>query len=171
MLLLLFSPLLALFADYIRQRYSFTNAWTISIILLVTLPSLLVWLSGYSYSSRLGNYTAITVFIAGLVLAIYNSDSSEPRNKINSAIVLFFMIGIFILFSKFISIFSQHTDEVFSQTTFQNYKVVHSRDFDMVLHGPERVTIRKMKLNGLIEKQYSTLRFLIQTQYQIVHWF
>ena len=53
---------------------------------------------------------------------------------------------------SFTSIFSQHTDKVFGQTIYENYKAVHSRDFDMVLHGPQRVTIKKTKLNGLIEK-------------------
>lgn len=152
MLTLLFSPFLALFADYVRQRYSIANAWVIAIILLVTLPSVLVWLSGYSYSSMLGNYVAVTIFISGLLLALYSFDNSETRSKIKSAIVLLLMIGLFILLWLLTSVFSQHTDKVFSQTTFQNYKAVHSRDFDMVLHGPQRVTIKKMKLNGLIEK-------------------
>lgn len=152
MLLLLFSPFLALFADYIRQRYSVTNALTTAIILLVTLPSLLVWLSGYSFGGRLGNYAAVTVFISGLLLALYSYDNSETRNNTKSAIILLLVIGLFILLSLFTSIFSQHTDRVFSRTTYQNYEAMHSRDFDMVLHGPQRVTIKKLKLNGLIEK-------------------
>lgn len=152
MLLLLFSPFLALFADYIRQRYTVSNTLTVAIILLVTLPSLFVWLSGYSYSSRLGNYVAVMVFISGLLLALYSYDDGETRGKTKSAIVLLLVLGLFILLSLFTSIFSQPTDKVFSQTTFQNYKAVHSRDFDIVLHRPPRVTIKKMKLNGIIEK-------------------
>jgi multisubunit Na+/H+ antiporter MnhB subunit len=118
----------------------------------MTVPSLIIWLIGYSYSTTLGNYTAIMIFISGVIFSLYVYDDTDPMNKKKSSIVLLVIIGVFVLLFSFSSIFSQRTSEIFSKTSYQNYKAIHSRDFDLVLSGPQRVTIKKTKILGLIEK-------------------
>lgn len=118
----------------------------------MTVPSLLVWLTGYSYSDRLGNYFAITLFISGILFAVYTFEDSELKSKTKPSIILFVVIGIFILFFSFSQIFSQRTDKVFSTISNKAYKAIHSGDFDLVLSGPQRIEIKRIKFNGLIEK-------------------
>ena len=152
MLLILFSPFLALFADFVRQRFSISKLWTVAIVLIMTIPSLFVWLTGYSYTGRLGNYLAISIFISGVLFALYSYEDSEPKSKTKSSIILFAVIGIFILIFSVTSIFSQRTGKIFSIVNNKPYKAIHSRDFDLVLFGPHRVTVKRTKLYGLIEK-------------------
>jgi hypothetical protein len=152
MLLILLSPFLALFADMVRQKFSISKLWASIIALLMTVPSLLVWLTGYSYSDRLGNYFAITLFISGILFAVYTFEDSELKSKTKPSIILFVVIGIFILFFSFSQIFSQRTDKVFSTISNKAYKAIHSGDFDLVLSGPQRIEIKRIKFNGLIEK-------------------
>lgn len=152
MLLILLSPFIALVADFVRQKFSISKTWTAIIVLIMTIPSLLVWLTGFTYSDQLGNNLAITIFVSGIIFAVYSYNNSGVRSKIMPTIMLFFIIGIFILFFYFTSIFSQHTDKIYSVTNSKHYKAIHSRDFDMVLSGLQRVTIKKKAVYGLIEK-------------------
>ena len=82
MLLILLSPLLALLADFFRQKFLISKLWVITIIPFATLPSLVVWLAGYSYSAKFGNYLGITIFISGILFAAYSYEDSEPKSKI-----------------------------------------------------------------------------------------
>lgn len=152
MWLILLSPLVALFIDYLRNKFSISNLWMIPLLLIVTLPTLVIWLAGYSYSGTLGNYVGITLFISGFIAAIFLYDDGATRSKIKSSIILIIVLGLFILLYLISSIFSQRTSETFTTIKVQDYKAIHSRDFDLVLDGLERVTIKKTRLYGLIER-------------------
>jgi hypothetical protein len=95
---------------------------------------------------------AIMLFISGTILAVFSFDNGEFRSKFILTIMFLIIFGIVIFLFSILSIFSQHTDEIFSKTSSRNYKAIYSRDFDLVLAGPKRLTIKKTKLNGLIEK-------------------
>jgi len=156
MLLVLLSPLVAWLANYLRQKFSIPKLLTLSIVAILTIPSLIIWLSGYTYTGHHGNYVAITLFISALIFVYYYFDNSELGSSARTSMLLFFLIGLFVLLFLFSSIYSQRTDKIFSEANFKNYKATYSRDFDMVLHGPHRVTFKKRNLLGLIERTVFT---------------
>lgn len=149
MLVILLAPSIAVLLDILNSRFRVPGSVVFGLAAIVTLPLLLVWLAGYSFSSPQVNYIALTLALTGVLTVFKKMDGGEHGGKIKATLVLTLLLGAGIAANWMIMLVYTGRPKVYNQATYLNYKAIHSRDYS---HGPERITVKKTKVFGLIEK-------------------
>lgn len=158
MLVLLFAPSLAVLIDLLRARFAVPKAWIYTLAVLMAIPCLLVWALGYSYSNIQHDHLALTLCITAVLMTLMAFDEGGLSGKIKGALILTIILMIGVTVGLIQRVYSGE-DKIYSTTIYQSYIGIHGRDYSPVLSGPERITIKKTRVNGLVERTLVTKAF------------
>ncbi len=150
MLILAISPVLAFACHYISQKIFLSKKGVSLIIAIVTLPSLIIWMTGYDYSDIAFHWFATMLIIMSIFWGIFTIIHERTGLKFAIAIVgTLPIIGIVILASIGAS-FGGGEREVINEAKFNNYIAL---ELEPKLYEKEKTLIvNKTQLFGFIEK-------------------
>jgi hypothetical protein len=149
MIVILLAPSMAVLFHIFTSRLKVPRSIVFGLAAIVTLPLLLVWLTGYSFSSPQVNYIAVALALTAVLTALHAFDRGEHGGKIKAMLVLTLLLGIGITVNWMTRLIYAGRAKVYSQATYLDYKAIRSRDYS---HGPERITVKKTRVFGWIEK-------------------
>ena len=161
MLIIILSPTLALASDYIRQKLFIAKKWVFLVIFLMTIPSLLIWLTGYNYSEVQFLWYAIMFIIAGVLLTFYTLvDNRIGLKAAISVIATLPIIGITFLAAMGTS-YGGEGREIITKFEFRNYIALQLEP--QLYEDGKTLRIKKRSYSELLRKRF--LKHGILTRY------
>lgn len=150
MFIILISPVIALIADYIIRKYKPDTRGTILLILLLFVPTLLLELTGYSFSIRLYSFIATTLFLTGIQLGLFTIVHVRLSVKVVASIVFTFILGSIVVADAFLSEWGGGSRTVLREVKFNNYTAL---TLEPMLYSSHKVLrVKKTALSGMLQK-------------------
>lgn len=150
MLIIILSPILAYFIDYIRTKLFIPKTATFIFIVLMTIPTLLVWVTGYNYSKSVFLWSAEMLIVMSAFLSLFTL--IDNRIALKAAITALATLTILPLafLGEMGASFGGGSREVINKSEFKNYIALQ---LEPQLYEKEKtLRIKKTQLFGLIEK-------------------
>ena len=150
MFIILISPAIALISDYIIRKYRINIKWTILLILLLIVPTLLLEFTGYSFSIRLYSFIATTLFLAGIQFGLFTIVHVRHSVKVVASIVFTFIFGFFVFAGTFLSEWGGGSRTVLHEVKLNNYSALIP---EPILYSSHKVLrVKKTALLGILQK-------------------
>lgn len=150
MAILLLSPLAALLIDFMSRKYAVARKWTLGILLIGTIPTLLIWLTGYNYSDRQVFWMAVALLVTGLLCACYFILHVRPAVKLFFTILATAALAFFSYAVVFLSGNASQPRHAISTAQYKNYLALR---FEPPLYSDREVlVVEKTGLQGFIRK-------------------
>lgn len=151
MFILVFSPFLAYLCDQVIRRTGVAGKWTILLILLLAIPALVLWLSGYSFTAKGLSYTASTLFLTGIQLALFGIVNVRRSVKIAVSVVVALFLGFMTLGGSFLAEWGNGSRTVLKEVNYENYKALILEP--SLYSGNKVLRVKKTALSGVLQKQ------------------
>lgn len=150
MFIILLSPAIAFVVDSTTRRHSTTKQLSVLLAILFVLPSIVLELSGYSFSNKLYSYTATTLFLAGVQLALFTIVNVRQSVKVVASIVFFCVLGFVAFGSFFLAEWGGGARTVIKEAKFDNYSAL---TLEPTLYSTNNVLrVKKTALEGIFQK-------------------
>jgi hypothetical protein len=147
---LLLSPLAALLIDFMGRKYAVARKWTLAILLIGTIPTLLIWLAGYNYSDRQVFWMAVALLVTSFLCAFYFILHVRPAVKLFFAIVATAALAVFSYAVVFLSGNPGQPRHAISTARYKNYLAL--RIEPPLYSDREVLVVEKTSLQGFIRK-------------------
>lgn len=148
---LFFSPFAALLIDFIRRKYGIAGRWFLGVLLVLTIPTLLIWSAGYNYSNRSLYWIAVAFLVASLLSAFYFLLHVRPAVKVFFTIAATAALAFFAYAVVFLSGYAGHPRHTISTAKYKNY---HAFRLEPPLYSNQEVlVVEKTGLKGFIVKK------------------
>jgi hypothetical protein len=150
MFIILLSPAIAFSADYFLRRHKTNTRWAVLLIVLFAVPSILLELSGYSFSNRLYSYITTALFLTGAQLAIFTIVSVRQSVKVVASIAFLFILGFIVVGGSFLGEWGGGSRTIIKEARFDNYKAL---TLEPTLFSTNKVLrVKKSGFGGLLQK-------------------
>jgi len=159
MFVLALSPMFALMADLIRKNLSIRRRWIFILIIIFTLPSFVIWSTGYDYALRWLKWSAWLVVIASILLMFYMLLEVELKLKMLITVFATTSLVLILFFSSAFSSFVGGSRKILHESQYESFT---ARELGPKLHGTDNsLVVKKSGFHGLVEKT------IFETGYQI----
>ena len=150
MFIVLISPVISLIADYILRKYKIKTIWIVFLILLLIIPSLLLELTGYSFSIRLYSFIATTLLLIGIQLGLFTIVHVRVSVKIVTSIAFTLILGFFVFVGLYAAGYVGGSRAVIQEAKFRNYIAL---TLELILYSSNKVLrVKKTALAGILQK-------------------
>ncbi len=150
MFIILLSPVIAFIADNTIRRHSTTKGLPLLLITSFVLPAISLELSGYSFSNRLYSYTATTLFLAGVQLALFTIVNVRQSVKVVASFIFLCILGFVALGGSFLAEWSGGSRTIIKEAQFDNYRAL---TLEPTLYSTYKVLrVKKTALAGILQK-------------------
>jgi hypothetical protein len=156
MFIILISPLIALVTDSFIRRYKKDRQWTILIILFLIAPSILLVLTGYSFSLQSYSYIATTLFLTGIQLGLFTIIHVRFSIKVAASIAFILLLAGIAFLSLFASGWAP--SRIIQEAKTKNYIAL---TLEPAYSDHKVLRIKKTALSGIIEKKVISRTCLI----------
>ncbi len=153
MFIILLSPIIALIVDNTIGQHNVPKRLLLFLIISLILPSILLELSGYSFSDRQCSYVAITMFLTGVQLALFVIVRVRQTVKVVASIVLLCILGFIAFGASFLANWGGGPNVVLKEAKFGNYKAL---TLEPPLYSSDTVLrVKKTALAGILQKVFA----------------
>jgi hypothetical protein len=150
MVTLLISPLAALLIDFINRKYAIARKGILGVLLIGTIPSLLIWLTGYNYSNRQVFWAAVAFVITSLLSGFYSIIHVRPSVKVFFTILAIAALAYFSFGVVFLSGYAGNPRHTISTAQYKNYLALRLEP--SLYSNTEMLVVEKTRLSGFIRK-------------------